>query len=68
MSVNLDRLREVTEAYVAAVTENSAVLLESPRVWWCEGENQISDETCGRWHANLACGWVVLVPVEGEGK
>jgi hypothetical protein len=52
------------------VLDTAQAVLDAPRVWWCVGERHVFDEAqddgpCARWHMNLACGWVVLVPVEG---
>jgi hypothetical protein len=78
MSVDLNRLelaiqRRHGEGDQDTIDGAVWAVLDAPRVWWCVGERHVFDEAqddgpCARWHMNLACGWVVLVPVDGEGR
>jgi hypothetical protein len=77
MNVNLDRLRKDvgTEEHRAAAARALNVLLDAPLVFFCYGQRIVRpnglpaefDHWCDEC-TNPRCGWVVLVPVEGEGK
>jgi hypothetical protein len=77
MSVNLDRLREaMSELDICRCEECDEAakaldaILDAPRVWWCEviRDTETDPSECDYCDPALGCGWVVLVPVEGEGN
>jgi hypothetical protein len=81
MSVNLDRLRESMREFddgldpylvFDASVDTARAVLDAPRVWWCDGRGEtlrLQPSWCNprTRDAHHTCGWVVLVPVEGEG-
>jgi hypothetical protein len=83
MSVNLDRLRKARDDWgdgyvrnhsVEAVLKSVDLLLDAPRRWVCRlGQDRAFGDPERRcvfdsYGVHDGCGWVVLVPVEGEGK
>jgi hypothetical protein len=81
MSVDLDELSERwhTTAFAMASSDQSSssdiflatvrAVLDAPRVWWCEvvRDVELDPSECDNCDPALRCGWVVLVPVGGEG-
>jgi hypothetical protein len=41
-------------------------ILDAPRVWWCEVTRDVETDPSECDSCGVRCGWVVLVPVEGE--
>jgi hypothetical protein len=72
-----------TDRVRLAAWDAANAVLDAPLVWWCGLEHHacpdgshsyavdgqdVARRRCERHHPGEGCGWVVLVPVEGEGN